>query len=167
MRYVAVIIGLLICSLPLVAQQTDKERFDAQATSMYKQTVPLIYEAEVKAQGLDHFFILDTREKKEFEVSHIPGAQYAGYLKFQKSTVKNLPKDTPILVYCSIGVRSEHIGERLKKMGFDNVQNLYGGIFDWKNNGNEVVDTEGKATDNVHTYDKEWSQWLFKGTKVW
>ncbi|MEM9934897.1 MAG: rhodanese-like domain-containing protein, partial [Bacteroidota bacterium] len=136
-------------------------------TSMYKQTVPLIYEAEVKNQGLDHFYVLDTREKKEFQVSHIPGAKYGGYLSFKKSMVKDLPRDTPILVYCSIGVRSERVGEKLKKMGFSNVQNLYGGIFDWKNNGNQVVDSEGQPTEKVHTYDKNWSQWLFKGEKIW
>ncbi|MEM9933931.1 MAG: hypothetical protein AAF824_09975, partial [Bacteroidota bacterium] len=78
MRYTIIFIGLLISSIGLPAQLSDEERFDAQVTSMYKQTVPLIYEAEVKNQGLDHFYVLDTREKKEFQVSHIPGAKYGG-----------------------------------------------------------------------------------------
>ena len=40
-----------------------------------------------------------------------------------------------IIVYCSIGVRSEDIGEKLKELGYTKILNLYGGIFDWKNKG--------------------------------
>ena len=52
-------------------------------------------------------------------------------------------------------------------MGFENVRNLYGGIFQWKNQDKPVVDTKGIKTDSVHTYSKAWSKWLKKGIKVY
>ena len=72
-------------------------------------------------------------------------------------------------MYCSIGYRSEKVGEELKKMGFKNVYNLYGSIFEWVNQGNEVVDENEKVTEKVHTYNKRWSKWIEDGKaeKVW
>ena len=78
-----------------------------------------------------------------------------------------IDKDQEVIVYCSVGYRSERLGERLQKMGFENVKNLYGGIFDWKNQGNNIVNENNLETDSVHTYNKAWSQWLYKGIKVY
>jgi len=71
------------------------------------------------------------------------------------------------VVYCSVGVRSEIIAHRIIEKGYTNVYNLYGGIFEWKNNGFQVMDTLGNTTEKVHTYNKEWSKWLTKGEKVY
>ena len=81
--------------------------------------------------------------------------------------VEDLDKDKPVILYCSVGYRSEKIGERLQEMGFTEVYNLYGGIFDWKNKDNPVVNTHQNPTDSVHTYNKNWSKWLTKGVKVY
>lgn len=43
-------------------------------------------------------------------------------------------------------------------MGYKNVFNLYGGIFEWKNNGGKVVTNQNTATDNIHTFNKECSE---------
>tara|TARA_B100000795_G_scaffold74419_1_gene52771 strand:- start:29088 stop:29546 length:459 start_codon:yes stop_codon:yes gene_type:complete len=112
--------------------------------------------------------VLDTREKKEYDLSHIKGARHVGYKTFDIKTVsKNIKnKDTPIVVYCSLGVRSEDIGEKLQKAGYTNIKNLYGGIFDWKNNNLPVVNLNQKETDSIHAYSKKWSKWLTKGIKV-
>jgi hypothetical protein len=71
-----------------------------------------------------------------------------------------LPKDQPILVYCSIGFRSEKIARKLRKKGFKNVSNLYGSIFEWVNRGYPVVDSVGQPTPKIHTYNKSWGQWV-------
>ena len=71
------------------------------------------------------------------------------------------------LVYCSIGVRSENIGEKLQQLGYTNVYNLYGGIFEYKNEGGTVYNLQNKPTDSVHTYNKKWSKYLTKGNKVY
>jgi rhodanese-related sulfurtransferase len=76
-------------------------------------------------------------------------------------------KNATIVVYCSIGVRSERIGEKVQKLGYTNVYNLYGGIFEYKNNDGKVVNDQNKITDSVHTYNKKWSVYLSKGTKIY
>lgn len=163
--FVTLFLTLAACSM--AQPERTQEDFDEMLSSLYTHSVPLIKTEELKEIYDDDILLLDIREKGEYEVSHIPGAVYGGYLSFKKKTVKDIPKDKPIVVYCSVGKRSEEIGDKLQKMGFTNVKNLYGGIFDWKNQGNEVISESGEKTEEVHTYNKEWSQWLFTGKKVY
>jgi len=112
--------------------------------------------------------ILDARSVEEYNVSHLKNAVLAGFEHFNlKKTTQLLPdKNEMIVVYCSIGVRSAKIAQRLKDEGYTNVFNLYGGIFEWKNNGFSVIDLNGKDTEKVHVYNKHWAKWLIKGEKV-
>ncbi|WP_239106969.1 rhodanese-like domain-containing protein [Flavobacterium macrobrachii] len=112
---------------------------------------------------------LDARELIEYNTSHIKGAIHVGYNKFNQKLVLEEIKDknTTIIVYCSIGVRSEKIGEKLLKLGYSNVFNLYGGIFEWKNNGYKVFNHSEQETEYVHTYSKEWSKYLKKGIQTY
>lgn len=116
-----------------------------------------------------NYILLDTREPKEFSVSHIENAICVGYDKFDSKKMKDIlgNQEVTIIVYCSIGIRSETIGSKLLKLGYKNVYNLYGGIFEWKNKGHKVVDINQKPTENVHAFSKEWSKYLLKGIKVY
>ncbi len=120
-----------------------------------------------EAVARNNVVFLDAREKKEYDVSHINNAVYVGYDDFNLSRLNNIPKGNEIIVYCSIGKRSEKITEKLSKAGYSNVSNLYGGIFEWVNQGNGVVDLNNKATDKVHAYGRFWGHWLDKGEKVY
>lgn len=113
--------------------------------------------------------LLDAREKNEFEVSHLQNAVWVGYDDFDISKVlQQLPnKEKPIVVYCSIGVRSEDIGEQLKKAGYTNVKNLFGGIFEWKNKGYPVYNTNQQETEKVHAFSKYWGRFLTNAEKVY
>jgi len=115
------------------------------------------------------YLVLDAREMDEFKTSHIEGAQCVGFDYFNADTfVNNHPnKDKPIAVYCSIGVRSEKIGEKLQNLGYTNVKNVYGGIFQWANQENPLVNIRQESTEDVHTFSKEWSVWLEKGNKIY
>lgn len=132
-----------------------------------KGTVPYIKVGEIKIKHNTVF--LDAREPKEFNVSHIENAILVGFNKFDGKRISTTIKDKneTIIVYCSIGVRSEIIVERLQKLGYKNVFNLYGGIFEWKNQDGKIVNNKKLETDEVHTYNKEWSIYLKKGTKVY
>jgi rhodanese-related sulfurtransferase len=134
---------------------------------MNKKTVPYITVNELQLKG--NFVLLDAREIKEFNVSHIENSINIGFDKFDSKKIASLIKDknTTTVVYCSIGVRSEKIGEKLLKLGYKNVFNLYGGIFEWKNTGRKIVTNQNIETDKIHTYNKEWSVYLKKGTKVY
>lgn len=131
-----------------------------------KNSVPYISTSELKLKK--NILILDTREINEFEVSHLKNANFVGYNTFdsKKITQNYKNQNDTIVVYCSIGIRSEKIGEKLLKLGYKNVYNLYGGIFEWKNQGEQVVDFTQKPTENVHAFSKEWSKYLLKGNKI-
>ncbi|MBU3010659.1 rhodanese-like domain-containing protein [Polaribacter vadi] len=114
--------------------------------------------------------LLDAREEKEYKVSHLENAICVGYDNFKlKETIAKLPEDkkAKIVVYCSLGIRSETVAHKLIQAGYTNVYNLYGGIFEWKNADFQVIDTLGNNTEKVHTFNKNWSKWLKKGEKVY
>ena len=114
-------------------------------------------------------FILDTRSVEEYNVSRIPGALWIGYDTFSIDNLNNLipMKDAKIVVYCSVGIRSEDIGEKLLENDYTEVKNLYGGIFQWKNQGMKVLDSLGNQTQNVHAYSKFWGRLLTEANKVY
>ncbi|MFT7900161.1 rhodanese-like domain-containing protein [Tenacibaculum ascidiaceicola] len=131
------------------------------------ESVPYISVSELQKEK--EVILLDAREPKEFEVSHLKNAMCVGYDFFNlENTLTKLPKDknTKIVVYCSLGIRSEDIAEKLQKVGYTNVFNLYGGIFEWKNQGNTIVNLQNNPTEKVHAFNKEWSKWLQKGEKI-
>lgn len=131
------------------------------------ETIPYIQADSL--QKLSNVIILDAREKREFSVSHLPNSVYVGYQNFDLKKVKKMlpDKNASIVVYCTLGVRSEDIAEKLKKAGYKQVLNLFGGIFEWKNKGYRVLDTKNNETENVHVCNTYWSQWLKKGKKVY
>lgn len=132
------------------------------------ESIPYIF-VEALQNEKEDVILLDSREKKEFKTSHLKDAIYVGYDSFNLESVQpKLPNiDSKIVVYCSLGIRSEDIAEKLKKAGYTNVHNLYGGIFEWKNNDLEVLNSQEKPTDSIHTFSKAWSKWLNKGVKVY
>lgn len=164
--YLIVLFAVLF-SLDMARCQTKdyKEKLE----SMYNYTVPMIYSSELAKQlnAEQSTVILDIRSYEEYHVSHLKGAIEIDYDNFEEKDVAKIPLDSEIIVYCSVGYRSEKIGEDLLEMGFTNVKNLYGGIFQWKNDGFEVVNKNSLPTDSVHTYNKSWSKWLVNGVKVY
>jgi len=167
MKKVISFMYLALASLSLLAQNQTK--FDKMVDGLYSYTVPLIKPTKLNElinKGAS-VILLDAREKEEFEVSRIKEAIYVGYDYFEISSVKGLDKNANIIIYCSVGYRSEKIGEKLKKAGFTNVLNLYGGVFDWTNNGFDMVDKNGEVTEKIHPYNSSWGKWLTKGEKTY
>lgn len=132
-------------------------------STLYSNDFPVIKPIEVNS---DEYIILDTRELKEYSTSHIKNALHVGYSDFDIRSMEEISKDSPIILYCSIGVRSQEIGEKLLNAGYTNVSNLYGGLFQWVNEGLPVYDEQGR-TNKVHAYSKMWGIWLNKGEKVY
>ncbi|MEM6698704.1 MAG: rhodanese-like domain-containing protein [Bacteroidota bacterium] len=154
----------------LVAQEADaprieKKGYDKMLKTLLDHSVNEVSVKEAAALREEAVF-LDAREPAEYKVSHIEDAKFIGYEYFSLANVKDIPKDKKIIVYCSVGYRSEKISEKLLEAGFKDVSNLYGGIFEWKNQDQEVVDEKG-ATEKVHAYDHIWGFWLKEGEKVY
>ena len=114
------------------------------------------------------FKLLDTRAVSEYEVSHLKDAIYVGYKEFDLESIQDKIKpDDTIIMYCSFGVRSEQIGEQLQEAGYKKVYNLYGGLFEWFNQGNEIFNLQNQQTDSIHAYNNKWGQFIKGGTKVY
>ncbi|MBK8848622.1 MAG: rhodanese-like domain-containing protein [Saprospiraceae bacterium] len=171
MKYTLLII--LICNfLPkTIAQKSSAADKDfAETVNNYLSfSVPVVSVDDLHRMQPSSFLLLDTREKDEYQVSHIKGAVHIGFNHFDAAALASVPKDKKIIVYCSIGYRSEKIGERLISMGYRHVYNLYGSIFEWVNRGFEVVDTKGRPVKKIHGFDKNWSKWVLNPsyTKVY
>lgn len=151
---------LSLCILTLVS--CEQNAVERTASALYNNTVPLITVEELVTEvgradsdfrlGADStLYVVDTRELEEYQVSHIQGAFPKPFMPPQDA-FDDLDRDVKIIVYCSIGVRSEEYGEQLLEMGFTNVYNLHGGIFSWVNRGHEVFDMSGEPTRKVHGY---------------
>jgi len=159
MKIILLFTILFIGGASITAQ--NPSGFDAECKKYISGTVPLAYSIELcRVINSPNVTILDAREEREYEVSHLPKSQYIGFDNFDSKSVNLIPKTDTIYIYCSIGYRSEKIGERLQKVGYANVFNLYGGIFNWANSGYKVVDKNNKQTKEVHGYNKEWSKLL-------
>lgn len=159
-------IGLFISTFSSTAQDVESRAYSIMLSGLLSRTVP---EADVTetAKDTSGIIFLDAREQSEFNVSHIKNAVWIGYDDFDLERVESIPKDSEIVVYCSVGYRSEKITKKLQEAGFTNVKNLYGGLFEWVNQDNVVVDPKNMTTTKVHAFDKFWGVWLQKGEKVY
>ena len=157
------VFGLSACAqVPEHRPAVENPDFDARLTKLLSFSVPVIGVDELAKKESD-VYILDAREPAEYKVSHIPGARCIGYDNFDETALQDIPQDAEIVVYCSVGYRSEKVGEKLKKQGYANVSNLYGSIFEWVNAGHPVENAAGRPTDSVHTYNRKWSKWVIEG----
>ena len=151
---------------PTTEAQVKSKSYQLMLNMMLSSKTPTITVKQAEVNPASYLF-LDAREPVEYAVSHIANAKFVGYDKFDLTHVNNVAKNTPIVVYCSVGKRSEDITNKLKAAGYTNVKNLYGGIFEWVNEGNKVVDSTNVAVNKVHAYNHIWGMWLQKGEKVY
>ncbi len=161
----AVFFLLLIFSISNINAQND---IDAILSKYNDGSIPYVSTEELRMFQLNNeVVILDSRESEEFKVSHLQNSICVGYDHFSDKALKDFKKDQLIVVYCSVGVRSENIAKKLKQAGFTNVKNLYGGIFQWKNKDFPVIDSTGNTTQRVHAYSRHWGKYLHKAEKVY
>ncbi len=159
-------IYMLTASCAITAQdkkgtdiQLENERFKKMIDRTIDFSVPVISVEELHGH-MDEYVILDAREREEYNVSHIPKALYVGYEEPEIGMIKSLDKNKKLVFYCSIGYRSEKIAEQAKALGFSEVYNLYGSIFEWANKGYELETTSNEKTKKIHGYNWLWGRWI-------
>ena len=133
------------------------DSLDGKIKFYLSNSVPFLTVDELK-DGFKDYVLLDTRTEEEYNVGCIPGAIFVG--EKLEELPEDLDEDTPIVLYCSIGYRSEKAGERLIEKGYKNVYNLYGSIFEWVNKGYKIEHKDGSTSDTIHTYNKRWSKFI-------
>lgn len=110
--------------------------------------------------------LLDARKPEEFAVSHLAKAQRIDPNASTFEDLQSIDKNTPIVVYCSVGYRSAELATRLKRAGFKQVYNLEGSIFKWANEGRPVFRDQQEVRE-VHPYDDAWGKLLNKPLRAY
>jgi rhodanese-related sulfurtransferase len=164
--------ALLVLALPnsLSAEGTgeaDPAAYQAYLESLYRGTVPLL-KPEDAAARLDadpSVIVIDVRSEAERSVSFIPGSRFVDFASWRPAELAALPRDTPVVLYCAVGYRSERAGEDLLDAGFTEVFNLYGGIIEWYNRGLplEAAQDVPAARPPVHGYRPRWGKYVRDG----
>jgi rhodanese-related sulfurtransferase len=164
---VLILIAALFITFKNVQAQAhvESKAFDLMLSTLLAHDVKEISVIDVTSDTT--IIYLDAREKAEYDVSHIKNAIWVGYDTFNAAEIDNFDKEATYIVYCSVGYRSEKITHQLEVNGFLFVTNLYGGIFEWVNQGKPVYDNAGNQTTKVHAYSSKWGVWLNEGEKVY
>ena len=142
--------------------------YDEILANLYGDLVPTVQPAALAAQLRAHpdsVLLLDTRTPEEYEVSHLEGAKLVDYNSYKNQGLEDIPRTRSVVVYCSVGARSQNVGEYLRALGFNKVSNLYGGLFEWVNEGYAMCNSTG-PTRQVHPYNTLWGLLLREGEKV-
>jgi rhodanese-related sulfurtransferase len=130
---------------PTTALADDKAVVDAMES--YLEFVDYggatIFPEQIPKDEWKKFFVIDARDKVQFDKGHIPGAHHIEWRQVlaQRDTI---PKDQPVLVYCNVGTLSAQAGLTLRLAGYENVRILQGGFAEWKAKGG--FDAAAKAT---------------------
>jgi adenylyltransferase/sulfurtransferase len=74
--------------------------------------------------------ILDVREPYEYSLCHLDSSTLIPLEELPTRTGE-LKRDTELVVYCHVGIRSTSAVRLLRQAGFANVRNLQGGIDEW------------------------------------
>ncbi|MSQ93513.1 MAG: sulfurtransferase [Gemmataceae bacterium] len=81
----------------------------------------------------EKFTLIDVREESEFAKDHLPGAIHLGKGVIERDIEEKVPDAKTLLVlYCGGGFRSALAADNLKKMGYQNVISMDGGIRVWR-----------------------------------
>ncbi len=147
--------------------QTINPEFKALLDSLYANKVPLLTVQDfIKMNKADAVYVLDAREEEEFRVSHLKNARNVGYFWFDMRKIYDIPTGANVLIYCTIGSRSEKIAEKLIDAGYKHVFLLYGGILEWVNEAQPVYKGNDVQTSEIHTYTKDLEKWVDRGTLI-
>lgn len=151
---------LFVCSSTAFAGeltwQTLQEKIAEKFPGVEEITVSALNQ---KLKNKHPLVLIDVREKKEFRVSHLPGAVHlprAGEIVRRYKSFTGM-----VVVYCSVGYRSADMARQLTATGMKRVFNLKGSIFAWANRGYQLVNKQG-TTGFVHPYNRHWGQLLQK-----
>jgi rhodanese-related sulfurtransferase len=130
---------------PTAALADDKVLVDAMES--YLEFVDYggatIFPEQIPKDEWKKMFVIDARDKAQFDKGHIPGAHHIEWRQVlaQRNAI---PKDKPVLVYCNVGTLSAQAGFALRLAGYENVRILQGGMNEWKAKGG--FDAAARAT---------------------
>jgi rhodanese-related sulfurtransferase len=91
----------------------------------------------------DDLFLLDVRERREWDAGHIEGSVHIPMSQLG-ARQQELPTDRTILVVCRSGSRSGMVTQALKQAGY-RAENLDGGVLAWRSDGLELRSSDDRT----------------------
>ena len=93
--------------------------------------MPTFFGNVVSLTREDNVFIVDVREKDEYEEGHLSFSINVPLSNIESiENIESIKKNSKIIVYCRSGNRSKTAQMRLIDMGYTEVYDM-GGILDW------------------------------------
>lgn len=84
---------------------------------------------ELKNKVLQGAILIDVRSNQEYREGHLQGAINIPDFEIASRVQSEIPKKNQLTVlYCQYGGRSKNVMTIMKKLGYTNVYNLYGGL---------------------------------------
>lgn len=118
---------LELCYAPPFGTAKDVTNFAGYiATNLLNDDFRQVHFTEVRELVENGAFIIDVRERNEYELSHIEGALNLPLSEIRER-LNEVPKDRPVYLHCRSGQRSYNACLLLKHMGFDNIFNISAG----------------------------------------
>jgi rhodanese-related sulfurtransferase len=129
---------VLALALPLAPPAAANERAAVDAMEAYLEFVEygggVIFAEQIPREDWPRFFVIDARDKAQFERGHIPGAVNIEWRRVLAERAR-IPKDRPVLIYCNTGSLSAQAGFALRVAGWENLRILQGGMAEWQAKG--------------------------------
>jgi phage shock protein E len=111
-------LGALVASLCLAAEPRNLSSVQAQALLAKDKKV----------------LLLDVRTPEEYRQAHLRGALLIP-LNELAQRAREIPRDRPLLVYCSVGARSVSAAGLLAARGYRDIYQMSDGLVGWYKNG--------------------------------
>ncbi|MGY8762620.1 MAG: molybdopterin-synthase adenylyltransferase MoeB [Nitrospinaceae bacterium] len=124
---------------PTIKELIDYEQFCGIPSAAEEEAESAEWEISAKnvkqkLDQADNFTLVDVREPSEYEICRIDGSILIPLGKIEEMKPQNLSgisKNDQLILHCKAGVRSLKAAKALKKMGFENVKSMAGGIEEW------------------------------------
>jgi rhodanese-related sulfurtransferase len=106
--------------------------------------------------------VVDARDPHEYAVSHLAGSLNIPYkqVRADPAILQQVPKDRPVVTYCTIGWRSGMVASKLIQAGYSDVYNLKGSLIHWFNMGGTVVKDDGEEVQRIHPFNDDWARYI-------
>jgi rhodanese-related sulfurtransferase len=117
-RVVMMLIGILMIAMQVSAAEQNISSREAKSLMDKNRNV----------------YLLDVRTPREYGQGKLPGSVLIPIGELERR-IAEVPKNRPVLVYCTVGSRSSSAAALLTRWGYSEVYNIYDGISGWYRNG--------------------------------
>jgi hydroxyacylglutathione hydrolase len=104
------------------------------ALPIQKTEMITVHELKQLRESKEEILVLDVRSKEEWQEGHLSGAKHI-YVGHIPNNLDEIPKNLPILIHCTVGLRATVAASYLESKGYRNIKIVLGSYKAWENAG--------------------------------